>query len=97
MKQNLISNIYAIYAFLDLIRAGKEKRIAFTTSPSGDVEFTHKTGIAMLLGYSIAKAGMNMAITKLSTELAPEGIKLLSISPGWVDTDAGMCFQADFV
>ena len=42
-----------------------------------------------MLGYSVAKAGMNMVMTKLGIELAGEGIKTLSISPGWVSTDAG--------
>lgn len=36
---------------------------------------------------------MNMVITKLGIELAQEGIKTLSLSPGWVDTDAGASFS----
>jgi NAD(P)-dependent dehydrogenase (short-subunit alcohol dehydrogenase family) len=89
MKNNLISNIYVINAFLDLIRQGKEKKIAFVTSNSGDLEFTRITGLPSLVGYSAAKAGMNMVMTKYGIELAGEGIKTVSISPGWVATDAG--------
>lgn len=74
---------------MPLIRNGNEKKIAFVTSSSGDVEFTRITGIAAVVGYSVAKAGMNMVMTKFGIELAPEGIKTVSISPGWVDTDAG--------
>jgi NAD(P)-dependent dehydrogenase (short-subunit alcohol dehydrogenase family) len=85
----LISNIYVINAFLDLIRKGSEKKIAFVSSQSANVEFTRITGMATLVGYSIAKAGMNMVMTKFNVELAQEGIKFLSISPGWVATDAG--------
>lgn len=85
----MISNTYVIYAFLDLVRHGKEKKIVFVSSPSGDVEFTRVTGISNVLGYSVSKAGMNMVITKFGAELAPEGIKTLSISPGWVNTEAG--------
>ena len=61
----------------------------FVTSNSGDIEFTRITGFASVVGYSVSKAGMNMFITKLAIELAPEGIRTLSLSPGWVDTDAG--------
>jgi NAD(P)-dependent dehydrogenase (short-subunit alcohol dehydrogenase family) len=43
----------------------------------------------MVLGYSVSKAGMNMVMTKFGIELAQEGIKTLSMGPGWVDTDAG--------
>lgn len=74
---------------MQLIRNGTEKKIAFVTSNSGDVEFTRITGLPGLIGYSVAKAGMNMVMTKFGVELAPEGIKTVSISPGWVNTDAG--------
>jgi NAD(P)-dependent dehydrogenase (short-subunit alcohol dehydrogenase family) len=89
IKNNLLSNIYVINAFLDLVRNGKEKKIVFISSNSGDVEFTRITGMPALLGYSISKAGMNMVTTKYGIELAQEGIKTLSLSPGWVSTDAG--------
>jgi NAD(P)-dependent dehydrogenase (short-subunit alcohol dehydrogenase family) len=89
VKNNLTSNVYVINAFLDLIRKGQEKKIIFISSQSGDVEFTRITGFATVLGYSAAKAGMNTVIAKYGAELAPEGIKTLSLSPGWVDTDAG--------
>lgn len=89
IKTNVISNLYVVNAFLNLIRNGKEKKVAFITSPSGDVEFTRSTGLSTLLGYSVSKAGVNMIATKYAVELAPEGIKTVSISPGWVDTDSG--------
>jgi len=89
----VISNIYVINSFLDLVRNGKEKKIIFISSSSGDVEFTRVTGISTVLGYSVSKAGMNMVTTKFGTELAPEGIKTLSLSPGWVNTDAGQSIR----
>lgn len=61
----------------------------FVSSQSGDIEFTRITGMSTLLGYSVSKAGMNMITTKFGIELAQEGIKTLSMSPGWVNTDAG--------
>jgi len=88
IKVNLISNIYVINSFLGLVRNGKEKKIIFISSPSGDVEFNRVTGISTVLGYSISKAGMNVVTTKFGAELAQDGIKTLSLSPGWVDTDA---------
>ena len=85
----MTSGIYVINAFLDLVRHGKEKKIISISSQSGDVEFTRITQLPMTMGYSAAKAAMNIVITKFGAELAPEGIKTLSLSPGWVDTDAG--------
>lgn len=46
-----------------------------------------------MLGYSISKAGMNIAVTKFGAELAKEGIQTLSLSPGWVNTDAGQSIR----
>ncbi|KAJ9641308.1 hypothetical protein H2204_002986 [Knufia peltigerae] len=94
-KTNVTSNIFVVNAFLDLIRNGKEKKIAFITSPSGDVEFTRITGLSTLLGYSVSKAGVNMIATKYAIELAPEGIKTVSLSPGWVDTDSARAVTGD--
>ncbi|KIW04966.1 uncharacterized protein PV09_04129 [Verruconis gallopava] len=88
IKNNLLSNIYVINSFLNLVRNGKEKKIVFISSPSGDVEFTRITGITTVLGYSVSKAGMNVVTTKFGAELAQDGIKTLSLSPGWVETDA---------
>lgn len=81
--------MYVINGFLDLVRQGKEKKIAFVSSPSGDVEFNRITAISAVVGYGAAKAGMNVVIAKYAAELAPEGIKFISMSPGWVATDAG--------
>ncbi|KAF2647586.1 NAD(P)-binding protein [Lophiostoma macrostomum CBS 122681] len=95
IKLNLISPIYVINTFLELVRKGTEKKIVFISSQSADLEFTRITGFSTLLGYSVAKAGMNMAITKFAAELAPEGIKTLSLAPGWVNTDAAKAVTGD--
>lgn len=95
IKNNLFSNIYVINSFVDLVRNGKEKKIIFISSQSGDVEFTRITGLPTLLGYSISKAGMNMVTTKFGIELAQDGIKTLSMSPGWVNTDAAQAVTGD--
>ena len=85
----MINNIFVINAFLDLVRNGKEKKIVLISSQSADIEFTRITGFPTLMGYSAAKAAAMVAITKYGAELAPYGIKTLSLSPGWVNTDAG--------
>jgi NAD(P)-dependent dehydrogenase (short-subunit alcohol dehydrogenase family) len=46
-----------------------------------------------MLGYSVGKAGMNIITTQYGVELAPDGIKTLSMSPGWVDTDTGQSIR----
>lgn len=93
VKTNVISNIFIINSFLDLIRNGKEKKIILISSQSADIEFTRISGFPILLGYSAAKAAIMVIITKYAVELAPQGIKTLSLSPGWVNTDSGQSIQ----
>lgn len=95
IKNNLLSNLYTMNSFLHLIRNGADKKMIFLSSQSGNLAFTRRTGFSTLLGYSVSKIGMNMAITKYATELAPEGIKTLALSPGWVNTDAAKAVTGD--
>ncbi|KAI9148397.1 Short chain dehydrogenase virK [Paramyrothecium foliicola] len=87
MSVNLLGAIYSINNFLPLIRKGEQKKIIYITSPSGDATFTRQVGVTVTVGYSITKAGMNLVMSKYAAELGHEGIKTLSLSPGWVDTD----------
>lgn len=63
------------------------------SSQSADIDFTRITGFPNLLEYSAAKASMMVAMTKFGAELAQDGIKTLSLSPGWVNTDAGQSIR----
>ncbi|MFN3843906.1 MAG: SDR family oxidoreductase [Rehaibacterium terrae] len=39
--------------------------------------------------YAISKAALNMATRELAQALAPQGIIVLAVSPGWIRTDMG--------
>lgn len=80
---------FAVNAFLPLLRHGKEKKIVYITSAVGDIEFTRTTEMPTMLGYCISKAAGNMLMAKYAVELKAEGFSTLSLSPGWVSTDAG--------
>lgn len=81
--------MYTINAFLPLIRKGTLKKIIYISSGMGDINVVRIGEIAPQLGYAVSKAAGNIAMAKYAAALKGEGINTLSISPGWVASDAG--------
>lgn len=73
-------------ATLPLIRKGEESRIVNISSGAGSI--SAKTE-AKHYCYGASKAALNMFSKTLSLELAPEGIIVAAVSPGWVQTEMG--------
>ncbi|RAK83937.1 NAD(P)-binding protein [Aspergillus costaricaensis CBS 115574] len=82
----IYGGIWATNAFLPLIEKGAQKKIVHISSGMADVDLINKAGVSSGVAYSIAKAGLNVTVAKYAAELAPRGIKVLALSPGWVDT-----------
>lgn len=86
---NLLHQVFTVNAFLPLIRQGTLKKIIYITSGIGDINVTRVCELPGFLGYTVGKASGNIMMAKYAVELKQEGIKTLSLSPGWVETDAG--------
>ena len=87
VESNVFGVLYVINSFLPLIERGTEKKIVNTTTGMGDIDLTLATGIAGLVPYSASKAMGNSIVAKYGAELQPKGIHIVSMSPGWVDTN----------
>ncbi|CAI7588123.1 unnamed protein product [Penicillium glandicola] len=85
----IYGGLWATNAFLPLIEKGIQKKIVHISSAMADLDFINKTGVSYGVAYAVAKAGMNVQVAKYAAELAPRGIKVLALSPGWVDTWEG--------
>ncbi|KAJ5613924.1 short-chain dehydrogenase [Penicillium herquei] len=85
----IYGGLWATNAFLPLIQKGTQKKIVHITSAMGDVDLILASGISYAVAYSVAKAGLNIQVAKYAAELAPQGIKVIGLSPGWVDTWEG--------
>ena len=72
--------------FLNLVRASTRGRIVNLSSLVGSV--SSKTGGGDY-AYAASKAALNIMTRALAAELAPEGIIVLAITPGWVRTRMG--------
>lgn len=88
MNINAIAPIRVVRAFLPLLRQGVEKKVVFVSSNLGSLEIS-----PMLAGlgdaYSMTKAALNMLAAKWGSTLRQEGIAVVLLHPGWVETDMG--------
>lgn len=89
-EANVAGPLFAINAFLPLLRKGTEKRVTYVSSGVADVPETIATRISNSVPYSTSKAGGNIVIAKFAAELQDEGFTFLSIAPGAVATDTLM-------
>ncbi len=67
-------------AFLGQLRQSGRGSVLFTASMSSFL------GIPMVTGYATAKSAYVGMIRSLATELAPKGVRVNGVAPGWIDT-----------
>ncbi len=84
MRVNVVGPLKMAEAFAG--RLVGRKIIASVSSMMGSIEDTDVSGS---YAYRSSKAALNMVTKCLSVELAPEEITVISLSPGWVQTDMG--------
>jgi gluconate 5-dehydrogenase len=67
-------------ALLPQLREAGRASVLFTASMSSFL------GIPFVAGYSAAKSAHVGLVRALATELAPDGIRVNAVAPGWIDT-----------
>jgi len=91
-ETNLFGVMRLTEALLENIARSERKQIAAISSGMGSLS-TAAGGSVDSMGtayqYRTSKTALNMAMLILSKELAPRGISVVIISPGWVKTDMG--------
>ncbi|KAI9019169.1 4-dihydrotrisporin dehydrogenase [Phycomyces nitens] len=85
-QTNVVGTSNVTEAFLPLLRKGNGRRIINISSLMGSIEST-KT--AMAPPYCVSKAGENMLTKLFSLHLKDENFVVVSVHPGWVQTDMG--------
>lgn len=93
MAVNLKAGFWLVQAALPLLSASTNGRILFTSSVSGN----HAYAVG-LTHYSASKAGVNGFVRNLALELAPRGITVNAVEPGFIVTEKLSAPEmADFV
>ncbi|HEX2199902.1 MAG TPA: SDR family oxidoreductase [Burkholderiales bacterium] len=85
LRVNLLGAAAVIEALVENVAASERKTVCVMSSRLGSIEET--TGET--LPYATSKAALNLLARGLARTLAPRGITVVALSPGWVKTDMG--------
>ncbi|KAG0648368.1 putative oxidoreductase [Hyphodiscus hymeniophilus] len=86
LEVNVLGPMYSINAFLPLLRKSSIKKIIVISTGMADPDPVVPSGAAFGVPYASIKAALNMVVAKYAAELQPEGITVLALSPGLVNT-----------
>jgi NAD(P)-dependent dehydrogenase (short-subunit alcohol dehydrogenase family) len=82
---NALGPVRVLQALLPALARSKSPKVMSVTSQLGAISLD----LAFALGYSASKAALNKFMRLAAIELAPRGIAIGLIHPGWVKTDMG--------
>jgi NAD(P)-dependent dehydrogenase (short-subunit alcohol dehydrogenase family) len=85
LRVNLLGAAAVVEALVDNVAASGRKTVCLMSSRLGSISET--TGET--LPYATSKAALNLLAKGLAATLAPRGIVVVALSPGWVRTDMG--------
>ncbi|KUI73075.1 hypothetical protein VM1G_09043 [Cytospora mali] len=83
---NVVGNTHLIADFIPLIKQGNLKKVLVFSSGMGDISLVVESNMESQSPYSISKAALNLAVAKFQVQYKEEGILIMAISPGVVDT-----------
>jgi NAD(P)-dependent dehydrogenase (short-subunit alcohol dehydrogenase family) len=86
IRSNVIGNIHLFNLTIPLVLRGEAKKVIAISSGMADVDLAAKFDLYDGSLYSISKAALNMAVAKFSAQYAKEGVLIMTVSPGMVDT-----------
>jgi len=89
LEVNALAPLRVVQAFLPNLRAARDRtglaRVLTLSSAMGRMSYAKSDQIA----YRASKSAVNKVMQGLATDLAPEGIAVRLVHPGWVRTDMG--------
>jgi NAD(P)-dependent dehydrogenase (short-subunit alcohol dehydrogenase family) len=85
MRTNLFAPLRVVEALLEPVARSKNKTIGLMSSRMGSI--AQSSGDSVI--YRTSKAALNALGKNLSVMLAPRGVNVVCLHPGWVRTDMG--------
>jgi NAD(P)-dependent dehydrogenase (short-subunit alcohol dehydrogenase family) len=93
MDVNCLGPLKVSDTFLPLLLKGKDKLIVNISSRMGSIADNDR---GRSYAYRASKAALNCVMRSFALDVAKEGVKVMLLHPGWVQTDLGG-MQADMV
>ncbi len=86
LRVNTVAPVMIAQAFSDLLRKGTNARLINMTSDAGSITLREK---GANYSYMASKAALNMLTRCLAGDFRADGVIVISIHPGWIQTDMG--------
>ena len=86
LETNLIGPMKMAECFVEHVARSELKMMAFVSSRMGSIASNNSGGS---YAYRSSKAGLNMIVKSLAVDLAPRGVCVLALHPGWAATEPG--------
>jgi NAD(P)-dependent dehydrogenase (short-subunit alcohol dehydrogenase family) len=83
---NSIAPMMLVQAFVEQVAASPQKLVAVISSKMGSIADNGSGGSYI---YRSSKTAVNQVVRNISIDLAGRGISVLSLHPGWVQTEMG--------
>jgi len=88
-RTNLIGALLVLRASLPCLRKSPGPLVVNLSSRLGSISLRGNTQLGGAIAYQCSKAALNMLTKQASIDLAALGIRVISLSPGWVRTEMG--------
>ncbi|KAG4422594.1 hypothetical protein IFR04_004215 [Cadophora malorum] len=92
---NVLSAHWTIRNFIPLLEKGTQKKIINISTTLGSFGLASQYTWATAPAYKITKAALNMLTVQYANDYAEKGFTIVSLSPGWLQTDLGGGERAD--
>ena len=86
LEVNTIAPLMLVQAFVRQVSASQQKLVAVISSKVGSIADNSSGGSYI---YRSSKTAVNQVVKSLSIDLADRGISVISLHPGWVQTEMG--------
>ena len=88
-RTNLIGALLVLRASLPCLRKSTDPLVINLSSRLGSISLRGNSQLGGAIAYQCSKAALNMLTKQASIDLAALGIRVISLSPGWVRTEMG--------